>query len=172
MKSITAFILLLSAAMLPAATLNIQYEVSTVNAPTNEYKYTYFLSGDALPANHYFDILFPISTYTSISNGIATDWDLLLFQVSDPTGSDGRYSALSLPPSTFAGPFSVQFIWAGGGNGPGSQPFELYNDSSVLQLSGTTTLRQTTEPPSGIPEPSTVVILASGLALLSTLKKR
>lgn len=172
MKSITTFVLLLSAAVLPAATLNIQYEVSTVNAPTNEFKYTYFVSGDALPANHYFDILFPNSVYTSISNGTATDWDLILFPVNDPFGSDGRYSALSLP-STFTGPFSVQFIWSGGGNVPGSQAFELYNDSSVLQLSGTTTLRPAVEPPNnGIPEPATIVILASGLALIVTLKRR
>jgi hypothetical protein len=171
MKFITVFVLLLSAAMLPAATLNIEYEVSTINAPTNEFKYTYFVSGDALPANHYFDILFPNSVYTSISNGIADGWDLLLFQVNDPTGADGRYSALSMP-STFTGPFSVQFVWSGGGNGPGSQAFELYNDSRVLQLSGTTTLRQTTEPPTGIPEPSTLLILTSGLALLATFKKR
>ncbi len=171
MKFITVFILLLSAAMLPAAILSIEYEVSTINAPTNEFKYTYFVSGDALPANHYFDILFPNSVYTSISNGIADGWDLLLFQVNDPAGSDGRYSALSMP-STFTGPFSVHFIWSGGGNGPGAQAFELYNDSSVLQLSGTTTLRQTTEPPTGIPEPATLGILASGLALIITLKRR
>ena len=171
MKFITPFILLLSSTILPAATLNIQYEVSTINAPTNVYKYTYFVSGDALPVNHYFDILFPNSAYTSISNGIATDWDLLLLDVNDPPGSAGRYSALSLP-STFTGPFSVQFIWSGGGNGPGSQTFELYNDTSAIQLTGTTTLRQTTEPPTGIPEPSTLVILASGLALFITLKRR
>lgn len=170
MKLVNAFLFILSAATLPATTLNIQYEVSSINAPSNLFQYNYFLSGDALPADHYFDILFPVSSYTSISNGVATGWDLLLFQVNDPTGAAGRYSALSLP-SNFTGPFSIQFFWSGGGSGPGSQGFELYDASSVRQLTGTTTLRESNPPPNGIPEPSTIVILASGLVVLATLKK-
>jgi hypothetical protein len=172
MKRITAILFLFAASILPAATLNIEYEVSVLNAPTNEFRYTYFVSGDLLPVDHYFEILFPANTYTSFTNEVATGWDVILLPIDSFLNLPGRYSALSLP-STFAGPFSVDFIWAGGGNGPGSQTFELYDDNFDLQLTGTTTLRQTSQPPGNeIPEPSTLAILASGLTLLVTLKKR
>ena len=173
MKRITAILFLFAASILPAATLNIEYEVSVLNAPANEFRYTYFVSGDLLPADYFFEILFPAASYTSFTNEVATGWDVILIPIDPILPSTGRYSALSLP-STFAGPFSVDFVWAGGGNGPGSQTFELYDDTSFTpQLTGTTTLRQTNQPPDNtIPEPSTIAILASGLTLLVTLKKR
>ena len=62
------------------------------------------------------DISFDPTVFTEISNGVAPpDFDLLLFQVNNPPGAQGDYSALAVVDhASLAGTFSVDFSYIPG----------------------------------------------------------
>ena len=86
----------------------------------------------------------------------------------------GTYDALALVNSpAFSGPFRVSFLWSGAG-APGSQNFDVYTlDASGFPdpfETGVTTPRTVTPPP--VPEPSTFLLVATGIAAVRKLRRK
>jgi hypothetical protein len=100
--------------------------------------------------------------------GVTSEWDPLVEEPIVAALSDGYYDALALVDNpSFIGPFSVSFLWSGAGT-PGSQAYELYKlDASgapVAFASGFTALREDDENPAPVPEPSSLLLLGTGVA--------
>jgi hypothetical protein len=94
-----------------------------------------------------------------------SSWDSLVFQ-QDPSLPDNAYlDSLSLSPSTMwnagqsIGGFEVSFKYAAGAT-PGALPFMLYSETFSPVFAGTTTVV------AAIPEPSTAILTALGLAFV------
>lgn len=140
-------LLLLVALNLSAGT--IRYTVTDLGA--NNYRYSYFVQGFDFLADQELDIRFDPTLYGSLSNGLASaDFDLLLLQPDNPTGTDGDYSALALRDHpSLAGPFSVEFVFIGEGL-PGPQPFFV----NAFDTSGNIVEIESGMTVSAIPEPS------------------
>jgi len=131
------------------------------------WQYRYLVSGFTFPLNFGFDILFPLSEgylfgdirNTPPPNG---DWDTVALQPDPALPDDGRYDALALVNNaSLASAFVADFIWRGTGT-PGSQPFEIFDDTFAVIDEGRTI-------PAGgtlVPEPTTLVLSLSGVALL------
>ncbi len=142
------------------------------------WRYDYFLSdNNFLGTVNGFTVFFNATLYSGPLTELdpdPTNWDTLVFD-PDPSSlfSAGVYDALALvdnPP--FVGPFSVSFIWLGApGTTPGSQPFDIYHlegDTPVADESGLTSPVGGAE----VPEPSTLLLLATGAVAGRTLRKR
>ncbi len=128
------------------------------------WRYDYFVSGFAFSTEQGFAVYFDHALYASLQDpppAVNADWDPLTFQPDAALASPGAYDALALVAgASLADPFPVAFVWLGGPQTPGSQPFDLYElDAGLL-----TTLESGTTVPLGqpIPEPATVALLAIG----------
>ncbi len=131
-------------------------------------QYTYTLSGFPLLANQEIALLFDPSIYGALSNGVAgAEFDLLLLQPDNQTGTAGVYSALALVDNpSLLGPFSVQFVYLGSGLA-GSQPYQINQYDSggnflATIATGTTVLNN--PGPASVPEPAALVLTGLGLA--------
>jgi hypothetical protein len=87
------------------------------------------------------------------------EWDVVLFPISP---IDGAYDALALTAgASLAQQFAVSFVWLGGSaTSPGSQPFEVYRLDDGIP--GPDPETGQTSP---VPEPSTLLLLGSGMAV-------
>jgi len=166
----------LSAATITYSLTNLG--TSTLGNPN--FRYTYNLTGAPLGVNQELGILFEVSRYASISNGVAlpgTGLDLLLLQPGNPIGAAGRYSLLALINNpSMIGTFTVDmaYILAGNAPVPGAQSFFIDQLNAqggfVSRLeTGVTSLSQSQFE---IPEPGTILLSAAGLALVALARKR
>jgi hypothetical protein len=91
------------------------------------------------------------------------DWDTLALQPDPGLPADGLYDALALVNNaSLADAFVVDFIWRGTGT-PGTQRFEIFDDTfAVIDEGGTIPAGG----PTPIPEPTTLALVLSGAALL------
>jgi hypothetical protein len=166
-----AFWLPLWAGLFAAVTVNagtIQFQVSNTGTP-GTFQYTYLLSGFNFGPSQELLIDFPVSVYSSISNGApVAGYDVELFGVNVPPGTDGDYTSEALeqsPPLT--GPFTVDFTLVNGQQ-PGPQQFEIFQldqngdiEQPALPGGGVTT--------AAVPEPASFTLAALGLAVGSVL---
>ena len=135
---------------------------TTVGEDLWEYKYT--LSDLAVIQYTGFTIFFDPVLYGDIedfppASAPNADWDVLTFDPDPFLPDDGVYDALALiDAASLLDPFIVEFVWLGAGT-PGAQPFELY-EYNPLTDSATSLSSAVTSP---IPEPSTWVLLTSGI---------
>lgn len=126
--------------------------------------FSFTLSGLNLLANDEFDIQFPVTAFTQLSNGVAgAGFDLLLFQPNQPVGVQGDYSALALVDNpSLSGTFTVDATLASGITvPPSSLPFVIYNDNvtpSAVLFEGNATAAV-----SAVPEPSDMLLCGSGM---------
>jgi hypothetical protein len=169
-------VVMLSAIAAPASATLVEYDVSNISGDTWRYDYT--VTNDSLSSSlDEFTVFFQLGEYQDISFGLAADgWDPLAIQPDPLLPDDGYYDALALieglAPGATLGGFSATFTWLGTGT-PGSQPFDIVDPITIATLdSGMTRLRGTSEPPTSVPEPGGVVLLAAGLIIVAMRRMR
>jgi hypothetical protein len=136
--------------------------------------YSFLVSDIAFDLDQGFSVYFDSARFAQLANppgSVGPDWDVLIIQPDPALPDDGLYDALALAPgASLAQPFSVTFIWLGGaGTAPGSQPFSInqYDESGNISFLET---GNTVASVSSVPEPSTLLLLSSGLAF--TVRRR
>jgi hypothetical protein len=129
------------------------------------WSYRYVLSGDPLQADQGFAIFFDHTQYSSLQAATGpASWDVLLLQPDLNLPSNGVFDALNLGDGVAGGPFTVNFIWNGGGALPGAQLFEVYSlDGEGLYTPLESSMTIAATPPAGVPEPATLAIVSVGL---------
>jgi hypothetical protein len=158
-----------------SAILYTATDLADTTAGQDLWRYDYVLSGFKFAPNQGFSVLFDYKTYELLSDptpdtdsapALSTDadWDVLLLQPEPGLLADGLFDSLALQsPSSFV--FSTHFVWMGSGT-PGSQPFVIYDENFEDIARGRTA-------PTSIPEPGTLLLLASGVGLAARqLRKR
>jgi hypothetical protein len=132
----------------------------------DRWQYEYLVSGFAFPQFFGFDIFFPVADgflFGDLQDPPPTpnaDWATLTIQADPLLPADGFYEAVALVDNaSLADFFTVEFTWRGAGV-PGSQIFELFDDSfQVIE-------RGETIPLTPIPEPSALLLVGIGLFAL------
>lgn len=129
------------------------------------WQYRYTVNGSFVAFGG-FNLLFDAGLYTLLQDpapAVNADWTVVVTQPDAGLGTSGLYTATALTGSpSLADAFTLDFVWLGTGK-PGSQPFEVFDDSfSVIEVGRTTVPRGGTP----VPAPTTLVLLASGLMLL------
>lgn len=166
---VLAAILTLGGTGLTHATSIISYSATDlvdVNVGEDLWQYTYTVSGDSFAAGTGFVIefeqsLFALSGSSPISPN--SDWDVYTYE--SPYNPDiFVYDAYAMNDNaSLTDTFTVTFVWTGGTEGPGSQLFNVYDQNFAIQQWGET---------APVPEPGTVLLLATGLAGLAAVGRR
>lgn len=130
------------------------------------WQYSYTVSDYSFYMDYGFTIWFDYALYSDLEDPppfVNIEWDPIVWQPDINIPDDGAYDALALVDgASLADPFIVSFVWLGTGI-PGSQPFDVYDPSFTTIESGVT---------APVPEPSTVLLIGSGLLGLAFLRKR
>jgi hypothetical protein len=154
----------------------IQYEaINLADRVTGQdlWEYRYHVSKQTFPLYFGFDIIFPLGDNFQFGDldiapiAPSADWDVISIQPDPNLPDDGRYDVLALADNaSLADPFVFSFIWRGIGT-PGSQAFEIFDDSfNVIERGMTTPFGATP-----VPEPTTVFLLGAGLGSLLMIRK-
>jgi len=130
------------------------------------WQYTYTVNDYVFNTDNIFSIYFDHQLYSDLQNPVPSvnaDWNLETFQPINSLSVAGVYDALSLANgASLADPFTVSFNWLGNGT-PGAQAFDLYDNNFNTVASGFT---------SPVPEPSSILLMLSGLLGLSVFRKK
>ncbi len=152
-----------------ASAIEISYEVTDLSdAVIGEdlWQYTYTVSDYTFNIDSGFSIYFDSQLYSNLQDpapSVNTNWDILTFQPDNSLPTAGVYDALSLTNgASLADPFVVSFNWLGNGT-PGAQAFDIYDNTFNAVASGFT---------SPVPEPSSILLMLSGLLGLSVFRKK
>ncbi len=165
-------VLLMALGATPAQATTIEFDVASLGGNTFRYDYTVENNslGDVIEE---FTIFFDLGLYENLVVPDApADWDPIAI---DPDGSlpdDGFYDALALGMGVDVGGslggFSVSFDWLGAGT-PGSQVFNVIDPFTFATLdSGATS----SSAPAPVPEPASLLLVASLLLLAGLARKR
>jgi hypothetical protein len=163
-------LLLVQLAAGPAAASAILYDVTSLGG--NTWRYDYTLANDSLTLSvDEFTIYFQNGLFESLRSPVGlAPWDVLAINPDPVLPADGFFDGLvfdlnaALAPGTTLGGFSVEFDYLGSGL-PGSQFFQFLTASLEVLDTGFTEL--VSAPPTGVPEPGTVLLIVSGLLLLT-----
>jgi hypothetical protein len=142
-------------------------------------QYVYQVLGVPFSPDEGFTIFFDETLYSDLANPTGPPgWDPQVVQPDLALPDAGFFDALALVNAPASGPFSVDFVWLGAGQ-PGSQPFDVFG---VNPLTGLVTLLESgvtvplqEPPPTEIPEPTTMLLLVTGvfgLAVVRRLRRR
>jgi hypothetical protein len=144
--------------------LNVAYTVTSLGGGSFEYAYT--LSGYELLAGDDLAIYFPLATsanLTDLGTGGA-DYTTFVFQPDPNLPADGEYDAIAnVNDPSLSTVLDVTFLYSGPGT-PGAQDFTLY-DSGYTVISTGETVALT-------PEPSSLLLLCSGMVAIYAVRQR
>jgi len=134
------------------------------------WRYSYTVSDHVFDIDNGFSIFFDYTNYSNLQDPaplVNADWDILVLQPDSSLPDDGIYDALALlnAPSLLDA-FTLDFVWLGVGT-PGSQLFEVYDDSFNIISSGNTIANV-----SNVPEPATIFLFSFGLLAVWGNKKK
>jgi len=176
-RSCATFIIVLALGVLPgsarAATIFYQAtDLADVVVGQDLWEYTYTVTGITFSQDQGFSILASDSLYRDLAIPVPpnSDWDATVFQPDPVLTSPGAYDALALVSApSLAGPFVVDFVWLGGANRPGSQPFEIYALSGEGEL---TVIDEGRTIPFGVPEPASALLVGVGVLAAARVRRR
>jgi hypothetical protein len=141
--------------------------LADANPGEDLWQYSYSVSGNNFAADTGFTVYFDLGLYDLLDPYPATpnsDWDILTWNPDSSLPDDGAYDAYALVDNaSLVDSFTVSFVWLGGGAGPGSQYFEVYDGLNwSVSEDGVTG-------GAPVPEPATMLLFGTGLAgLLGT----
>jgi hypothetical protein len=180
-----ALICFIIPSMAAASTIIYYQATDLTDTPSGEdlWEYTYTLSGNPnFIKNQGLTISFDWQLFSDLTDTTAagSEWQTWAIPPNvDPNAPGlnlpGEYDALALVTNPVANTFSLTFVWLGGaGTTPGSQPFSV----DQYDTDGITWLHNVSEgmtQPFGsnvVPEPTTGLLLASGLIVGAFLSKK
>ncbi len=163
-----------------AAAVLIEYEVADLGDNDYRYEYTVGNDGSLVDSVELFSIDFDTQTYAEPSLRILTtgslsgNWDEQIL-ASAPM-FPAAYDAYALGDGVAAGEtargFVLAFTWLGGPDGPGAQPFQVFDPFTYEVLAAGTTWPLQADEPARVPEPTTIALLMAGLVGCLLFKTR
>lgn len=175
---------LLSAILVPrpAHATAISFEaadLADITAGEDLWRYRFLVSEFTFPENVAFEILFDPALYRDLDDppaSVNADWDILSVQPDPGVPDPGRYSALALMGgASLADSFTLGFVWLGApGTMPGAQTFEINEFDAQANFIRTLEVGRTTPvaPIEAVPEPGSLILTVTGLAVLACRRKR
>jgi hypothetical protein len=153
----------------------IYYETQWLGGSNWQYNYT--LGNEVLESPIYeFTVWFDLGVYENLSLATApTEWDPLAIQPDVNLPDDGFFDALALADGLDVGGllsgFSVRFEYLGAGT-PGSQRFDIVDPLTFEALFSGVTIARSSEPPIGVPETGSLILMLTGLAGILGRRRR
>ncbi|PIE61837.1 MAG: hypothetical protein CSA29_01155 [Desulfobacterales bacterium] len=139
-------------------------DLADINSGEDLWQYTYSVSDNTFAADTGFTIYFDLGLYDfldPLTTAPNTDWDVLTWNPDSSLPDDGAYDAYALVDNaSLADMFTVSFAWLGGGAGPISQYFEVYDGLTWSVLEDGFTSSGVAAP---VPEPATMFLFGTGL---------
>jgi hypothetical protein len=160
---------LAAAAVLSYATYShavfIEYDLTSLGSGSYQYDYE-VTNNDISTGLEEFTIYFDAFNTANLAIvGSPTGWDSIVIQPDPLLPDEGFFDSLFLSSPLALGDsingFSVTFDWVGGGAGPTSQFFEVYDASFNVVTSGITT--EAVSDSHSVPEPTSAALIILGL---------
>lgn len=145
----------------------ISTDLTDVTNGQDLWHYQYFIKRQSLPSFYAVNLVFSPSLYGDLTiTGFSSGLSVLATQPDSGLPADGLITATALYGALFDGSETVDldFVWLGSG-APGSQSFEILDDSFNV-VSTAQTARPSAPPPQSVPEPGVAGLVALSMLML------
>jgi hypothetical protein len=172
-----ALTLLAASAVNVAAPVSVDYSLTSLAAP-GRYQYSYTLTNVSLatPVSWFsvdFDpALFDEASLAITSTGLGNWTEQILGSVPGLPALYDAYKTKGTPVGIgdFEAGFKIEFTWLGAGT-PGNQAFTVYDPATLAVLDTGLTTLVGVPPPTGIPEPSSLMLVLLALGTTAALSR-